>query len=237
MTRWCRPCGRSVVSLRWRSPAGRVVIPANPWVGRHRSADGGWIHLHGGFPPLVARLADVLGLPHDSDESAIAASTARWESVALETRSPSEMDAPRSSAARTSGWRTRRDRWSVRWRRSWSLCLDPLGDDSPRCCRARPPTTRPAWHWLPESWQRSMRHPPTVLRRIDASLCQTAARILRVRRLLGDSTHPSGSEPELLRSDTDFGVVEHLGPCVGVDGLDVGWARPTTPRGQGALTW
>ena len=74
-------------------------------------------------------------------------------------------------------------------------------------------------------------------RRIDASLCQTAAWILRVGRLVDDSAGPSEFDPELLRSDTDFGVVEHLGPCVTVDGLDVGWSRPTTPLGQGALIW
>jgi hypothetical protein len=41
----------------------------------------------------------------------------------------------------------------------------------------------------------------------------------------------------MLRSETSFGVVEHLGPCVSVGGLDVGWSRVTTPLGQGVLAW
>lgn len=75
-----------------------------------------------------------------------------------------------------------------------------------------------------------------VARRVDASLCQTAAWILRGGRLDTDVS-PSGFAPAMLRSDTGFGVVEHLGPCVSVDGLDVGWSRATTPLGRGDLTW
>jgi len=41
----------------------------------------------------------------------------------------------------------------------------------------------------------------------------------------------------MLRSETGFGVIDHLGPCVSVGGLDVGWTHPTTPLGQGGLTW
>jgi hypothetical protein len=41
----------------------------------------------------------------------------------------------------------------------------------------------------------------------------------------------------MLRSDTGFGVVDHLGPCVTVDGLDVGWDLPTAPLGNGTLSW
>jgi hypothetical protein len=52
-----------------------------------------------------------------------------------------------------------------------------------------------------------------------------------------DAGTPTGFVPKLLRSETGFGVVEHLGPCVAVDGLDVGWARPTTPLGEGTLGW
>jgi len=33
----------------------RRTNAANPWVGRYRCADGRWIHLHGGFPPLAER--------------------------------------------------------------------------------------------------------------------------------------------------------------------------------------
>ena len=48
---------------------------------------------------------------------------------------------------------------------------------------------------------------------------------------------PSGPASTMLRSQSGFGVVEHLGPCVAVDGLDVGWVHPTTPLGEGTLTW
>jgi hypothetical protein len=73
-------------------------------------------------------------------------------------------------------------------------------------------------------------------RRVDGSLCQTAAWILRVGRL-GEVASPSGFSPQLLRSETGFGIVEHLGPCVEVDGLDIGWTHPTTPLGTGRLSW
>ncbi len=74
-------------------------------------------------------------------------------------------------------------------------------------------------------------------RQVNGSLCQTAAWIVRVGRLGDDSPSPSGFHPELVRSDTAFGAVDHLGPCVTVDGLDVGWTCVTTPLGSGALTW
>ena len=65
-----------------------------------------------------------------------------------------------------------------------------------------------------------------VAKRVDGSLCQTAAWICVSAAADGAGT-PSGFVPKLLRSVTGFGVVEHLGPCVAVDGLDVGWtARP-----------
>ncbi|HUS42625.1 MAG TPA: hypothetical protein VMY16_08155 [Ilumatobacteraceae bacterium] len=38
----------------------------------------------------------------------------------------------------------------------------------------------------------------------------------------------TGSEPA--RTD-------HLGPCAEVDGLSVGWTRPTSPLGAGRLSW
>ena len=56
----------------------------NPWVGRYRCADGRWIHLHGGFPPLAGRLASLLGLGVVADEATIAATVRGWESSRLE---------------------------------------------------------------------------------------------------------------------------------------------------------
>jgi hypothetical protein len=72
--------------------------------------------------------------------------------------------------------------------------------------------------------------------RVDASLCQTAAWILRSGRL-ADEPEPGGLDPRRLRSESGFGVVDHLGPGVAVDGLDIGWTRPTTPLGHGSLDW
>ena len=118
------------------------------------------------------------------------------------------------------------------------LCLDPLGPDKPVMLpgAATDYTTGFALAAGVMGALDAMLD-DGLARRVDASLCQTAAWILRVGRLPDDSTSPSGFDPELLRSDTDFGVVEHLGPCVSADGLDIGWSRVTTPLGQGALTW
>ncbi len=359
---------------------------ANPWVERYRCADDRWIHCHGGFPPLVDRLASLLGIPAAADAQAIAVATARWESVELEDAvaaahgcaaiirtedewrrhpqgqlvlgmptvvqsqrdtvearwSPSPvrpldglrvLDLTRVLAGPTAGrtlaafgadvlhvrgpdvpvvpafvidtghgkrqafaeltdpgdrgrlrqvaldadvvlqgWRPgiverfALDEASLRadgftgaygsvcayghdgpWagRAGWEqlaqstsgLCLDPLGDDKPTMlpCAATDYTTGFA---LAAGVMRAI---DALLqdgraRRVDASLCQTAGWILKVGRL-ADTGRPSGFAPALLRSDTDFGVVEHLGPCVSVDGLDIRWERVTTPLGQGALTW
>jgi len=48
-------------------------------------------------------------------------------------------------------------------------------------------------------------------KRVDGSLCQTAAWILRVGRF-GGSTPPSGFAPVMRRSETGFGMIDHLGP-------------------------
>jgi crotonobetainyl-CoA:carnitine CoA-transferase CaiB-like acyl-CoA transferase len=359
----------------------------NPWVGRYRCADGRWIHLHGGFPPLVERLASLLGLGADADEATIAAVVRRWESSALEDtiaerrgcsaiiRSEDEwrrhlqgalvhtwnvveardagvpaaarwmpspmrpleglrvLDLTRVLAGPTCG-RTlaafgadvlhvrgpnvpvvpafvvdtghgkrqayadftdadsvaalRRvaldadvvvqgyrpgvvaryglDEASLRsdgfrgiygsvsafghdgpWadRAGWEqlaqsasgLCLDPLGDEKTAMlpCAFTDYTTGFAMAaGIMNALESSI--VDGRARHVDGSLCQTAAWILRVGRLDEVGT-PSGFTPELLRSETGFGVVEHLGPCVEVDGIDVGWTVPTTPLGQGTLGW
>jgi len=118
------------------------------------------------------------------------------------------------------------------------LCLDPLGDDKPAMlpCAATDYTTGYVTAaGIMEALDASL--DDGVARRVDTSLCQTAAWLLRVGRLDGNWSSPSGLDPQLVRSDTDFGLVEHLGPCVSVDGLDIGWSRVTTPLGRGALTW
>jgi crotonobetainyl-CoA:carnitine CoA-transferase CaiB-like acyl-CoA transferase len=117
------------------------------------------------------------------------------------------------------------------------LCLDPLGDDKPAMlpCAATDYTTGFVMAaGIMEALDAALADGRS--RRVDGSLCQTAAWILRADRLDEVAT-PSGFVPDLLRSETGFGVVEHLGPCVEVDGLDVGWAHPTTPLGAGRLSW
>jgi crotonobetainyl-CoA:carnitine CoA-transferase CaiB-like acyl-CoA transferase len=117
------------------------------------------------------------------------------------------------------------------------LCLDPLGDEKPAMlpCAATDYTTGFVMAaGIMEALDAALAD--RASRRVDGSLCQTAAWILRAGRL-GEATSPSGIAPQLQRSETGFGVVEHLGPCVGVDGLDVGWTHPTTPLGAGRLSW
>jgi crotonobetainyl-CoA:carnitine CoA-transferase CaiB-like acyl-CoA transferase len=117
------------------------------------------------------------------------------------------------------------------------LCLDPLGDEKPAllpCAFTDYTTGFVLAAGIMEALGSALADGSA--RRVDGSLCQTAAWILRVGRD-DDVGAPSGFAPELLRSETGFGVVEHLGPCVEVDGLDIGWDRPTTPLGEGTLGW
>jgi crotonobetainyl-CoA:carnitine CoA-transferase CaiB-like acyl-CoA transferase len=359
----------------------------NPWVGRYRCADGRWIHLHGGFPPLVERLASLLDLPAEADEARIAAAVSTWESGPLEDaiaerrgcsaiiRSEDEWR-QHLQGALVHTWSTveRRDagvpaatRWSpsptrpleglrvldltrvlagptcgrtlaafgadvlhVRgpnvpfvpafvvdtghgkrqayadftdaeqlaalrevalgadvvvqgyrpgvvarygldeeslradgfsgvfgsvsafghdgpWadRAGWEqlaqstsgLCLDPLGDEKPAmlpCAFTDYTTGFVMAAGIMEALDASL--DDDRAKRVDGSLCQTAAWMLRVGRR-DDVGTPTGFAPTILRSETGFGVVDHLGPCVEVDGLDVGWTRPTTPLGEGRLSW
>jgi len=359
----------------------------NPWVGRYRCDDGRWIHLHGGFPPLAARLASLLRLPTDADATAISAAAADWGSGRLEdavaerrgcatiirteeewrAHPHGELVTTWSTVERSDVGAPARTRWapsatrpldglrvldltrvlagptcgrtlaafgadvlhvrgpgvpvvpafvvdtghgkrqahcdftdpdqlaalrqvaldadvvvqgyrpgvvarfgldetSLRadgfegvfgsvsafghdgpWsdRAGWEqlaqsasgLCLDPLGADAPTMlpCAATDYTTGFAMAaGIMEALDAAL--DDGMAKRVDGSLCQTAAWILRVGRLREMGT-PSGFVPELLRSESGFGVVEHLGPGVEVDGLDVGWTRPTTPLGEGQLTW
>jgi crotonobetainyl-CoA:carnitine CoA-transferase CaiB-like acyl-CoA transferase len=117
------------------------------------------------------------------------------------------------------------------------LCLDPLGDEKPAmlpCAFTDYTTGFVLAAGIMEALGSALADGSA--RRVDGSLCQTAAWILRVGRK-DEGGSPSGFTPELLRSETGFGVVEHLGPGVEVDGLDIGWTRPTTPLGAGGLGW
>lgn len=117
------------------------------------------------------------------------------------------------------------------------LCIDPLGDDPPEMlpCAATDYTTGFALAaGLIDALDASLED--GFARRVDASLCQTAAWILRVGAIV-DGDAPTGFTPELQTARTGFGIVEHLGPCVAVEGLEVGWRLPTAPLGRGRLTW
>ena len=63
-----------------------IAVPrpaeTNPTVGFYQTADGRWIHLHGGFPFLARRTLDLLNA--DNSREAIAASVSRWNAQALE---------------------------------------------------------------------------------------------------------------------------------------------------------
>jgi len=63
------------------SPVPRPA-ETNPTVGLYPTADGRWVHLHGGFPYLAKRTLDLLNSENKSD--AIAASVAKWNALALE---------------------------------------------------------------------------------------------------------------------------------------------------------
>jgi crotonobetainyl-CoA:carnitine CoA-transferase CaiB-like acyl-CoA transferase len=359
----------------------------NPWVGRYRCADGRWIHLHGGFPVLAERLASLLDLPADADETAIGDAVGRWGSGRLEdavaarhgcsaiirtedewrrhpqgelVRSwPTVVQRRRDTSASTrwapsptrpleglrvldltrvlagptcgrtlaafgadvlhvrgpnvpvvpafvvdtghgkrqahadftdpdqlavlrdvaldadvvvQGYRpgvvarhgldedslrgdgfrgvfasvsafghegpwSERAGWEQLAQSASGLCLDPLGDERPVMlpCAATDYTTGFAMAaGVMEALDAALADGRS--RRVDGSLCQTAAWILRVG-CLDEGATPSGVAPELQRSETGFGVVEHLGPCVEVDGLDVGWVHPPTPLGAGRLSW
>jgi crotonobetainyl-CoA:carnitine CoA-transferase CaiB-like acyl-CoA transferase len=117
------------------------------------------------------------------------------------------------------------------------LCLDPLGDEKPAmlpCAFTDYTTGFVMAAGIMEALDASL--DDDRAKRVDGSLCQTAAWMLRVGRR-DDVGTPTGFAPTILRSETGFGVVDHLGPCVEVDGLDVGWTRPTTPLGEGRLSW
>ena len=359
----------------------------NPWVGRYRCADGRWIHLHGGFRPLVERLASLLDLPAEADEARIAAAVSTWESGPLEdaiarrrgcsaiirsedewrqhpqgelvhawptvvrrdagtpastrwTPSPTrpleglrvldltrvlagpacgrtlaafgadvlhvrgpivpvvpafvvdtghgkrqayaDFDDPDSLAAlrrvaldadvvvqgyrpgvvarhgldedslRADGfggvyaavsafghdgpWADRAG-WEQLAQSTSGLCLDPLGDEKPAMLPSAFTDYTTGFAMaagIMEVLAASLDDGHT--KRVDGSLCQTAAWILRVGRCDEVGT-PSGFAPRLLRSETGFGVVDHLGPCVEIEGIDVGWTHPTTPLGEGTLGW
>jgi crotonobetainyl-CoA:carnitine CoA-transferase CaiB-like acyl-CoA transferase len=54
----------------------------SPTVGLYQTADGRWVHLHGGFPYLAKRTLDLLNAEGKTD--AVAAAVSKWNALALE---------------------------------------------------------------------------------------------------------------------------------------------------------
>ena len=78
-----RAAAASLLSfLLQRAP--KLALPDAPpaSIGLFRTADGGWIHLHGGFPRLHEGTLALLGCADDA--GAIAAAVARWDGQSLE---------------------------------------------------------------------------------------------------------------------------------------------------------
>ena len=80
-----RAAAASLVSFSLLSLDGNPVprpSEGKPTVALHRTMEGRWIHLHGGFPHLEARTLDLLNAANT--EEAVAAGVERWNSFALE---------------------------------------------------------------------------------------------------------------------------------------------------------
>jgi crotonobetainyl-CoA:carnitine CoA-transferase CaiB-like acyl-CoA transferase len=72
----------SFLYLRVAANATARTNEGNAAVALYRCADGRWIHLHGGFPGLLAGTLDVLGCENTAES--LAAAVATWRSDALE---------------------------------------------------------------------------------------------------------------------------------------------------------
>jgi len=80
-----RAAAASLVSFALlRRDGSPVPRPAdtNPTIALYPTADGRWIHLHGGFPQLARRTLDLLNADNNAD--AIASSVSKWNALALE---------------------------------------------------------------------------------------------------------------------------------------------------------
>jgi crotonobetainyl-CoA:carnitine CoA-transferase CaiB-like acyl-CoA transferase len=78
-----RAAAASLLSfLLLRLPGATLPRDAPATVGLYRARDGGWVHLHGGFPALHAGTIALLGCAGDA--ASIAAAVARWDAQALE---------------------------------------------------------------------------------------------------------------------------------------------------------
>lgn len=78
---------QSIISFALTKVDG-AAIPrtnqSNPFVRHYPCADGRWVFIHGGFPTLAARLADLLGVSIDASFDAVGAAVATWDAQDLE---------------------------------------------------------------------------------------------------------------------------------------------------------
>ncbi|MEX2208642.1 MAG: CoA transferase [Myxococcota bacterium] len=74
---------------------------------------------------------------------------------------------------------------------------------------------------------------------VRASLCQTGMWLERMRRSdePGPGLTPEQVRPFLIRSETVYGPLEHLGPIVELSETPARWALPTPPLGSHAPVW
>lgn len=78
---------QSIISFALTKVDGEAIPrtnQSNPFVRHYPCADGRWIYLHGGFPALAKRLADLLGVAIDASFDDVANAVASWDGEALE---------------------------------------------------------------------------------------------------------------------------------------------------------
>lgn len=78
---------QSIISFALTKVDGETIPrtnQSNPFVRHYRCVDGRWVYIHGGFPALAARLADLLGVDAGASFDDVATAVARWNSQDLE---------------------------------------------------------------------------------------------------------------------------------------------------------
>lgn len=78
---------QSIISFALTKVDGEAIArtnQSNPLVRHYQCADGRWVYVHGGFPVLASRLADLLGISVDASFDQVAMAVSAWEGQALE---------------------------------------------------------------------------------------------------------------------------------------------------------
>lgn len=78
---------QSIISFALTKVDGEVIPrtnQSNPFVRHYPCADGRWVYLHGGFPRLAERLAQVLTVSIDASFDEVGSAVASWNGQALE---------------------------------------------------------------------------------------------------------------------------------------------------------